>query len=200
MNICLGDISGYSDLYYKYPGERDAHACLELVRAQCRIIIPGNHDLHAAGKIPRRPAGAAYEYWPHEEDLEPNFSEEDLAFLGALPPYAVVPDRDYNILLSHYIDPNLSGSIQGFYSVGKEFVSHFGLMEQLDCKLGFTGHTHVRGFYTVSPERYRQYRYRRLQLKDFPVVVGIPPVTRNHMRSGFCIFDTSTKLLQVIKL
>ena len=43
---------GFSLPYYKYGETRDAKACLELVREKCQIIIPGNHDLHAAGKIP----------------------------------------------------------------------------------------------------------------------------------------------------
>lgn len=198
--ICLGDISGYSEAYYNYPGERDASACLELVREKCDIIIPGNHDLHAAGKIPEPTDGAAYEYWPHEEDLDPGYTSRDLEFLAGLPAYAVLPDTSYKIFLSHYIAPNLSGLIKGFYTRGTEFHAHFRLMKKLNCKLGFFGHAHARGFHVVYPEKFNIYGYRKLQLKDFPMAVGIPPVTRHRMRSGFCIFDTVTNLLQTFKL
>jgi predicted phosphodiesterase len=198
--ICLGDISGYSEAYYRYPKERNARACLELVRKHCDIIIPGNHDLHAAGRIPLPGEGAGPDHWPHEEDLDPGYSREDLAFLAGLPEYAVLPDTTYKILLSHYVDPNLSGIMQGFFTRGKEFASHFGLMERLGCKLGISGHAHARGVHLVYPDQFRHYGYSRAQLKDFPVVVGIPPVTRHKMRSGFCIFDTDTHLLQAIKL
>jgi len=200
ISVCLGDISGYSNAYYRYPAERNAQACLELVRENCHIIIPGNHDLHAAGKIPEPPAGAGYDYWPHEEDLEPNFSEEDLAFLAGLPEYTVLTDTTHKILLSHYMDPNLSGIIEGFFTQARELDSHFGLMQKLDCNLGFAGHAHARGFHVIYPGQFRHYGYRRLQLNDFPVVIGIPPVTRNKMRSGFCIFDTDSNLLQAFKL
>jgi len=198
--ICLGDISGFSSSYFRYPKSRNASACLELIRRKCEIIIPGNHDLHAAGKIPVLPTDAGYKYWLHEEDLDPGYSEEEIDFLASLPEYAILPTPGYNILLSHYIEPNLSGFIQGFYSRGEEFGSHFTLMQNLNCKMGFTGHAHARGFYTVYPESFRHHGYRRLHLKDFPVIVGIPPVTRHKYRTGFCIFDTDSCLLQVIKL
>jgi len=200
LSICLGDISGFSEKYYRYDKSRNASACLELIRANCEIIIPGNHDLHAAGKIPQYSDRAGYEYWVHEEDLDPGYSEEDINFLSGLPEYAVLPVQDYNILLSHYFKPNISGYIKGFFSKGKELTSHFQLLEEQNCKLGFTGHTHVRGFYTSNPKGFKYYGYRKLRLKDFPVVVGIPPVTRNHSSSGFCIFDTDSHLLKVKNL
>lgn len=200
LSICLGDISGFSDPFYNYRKTRNASACLELIRKSCDIIVPGNHDLHAAGRIPKRPAGADYEYWLHEEDLDPGYSVEEIAFLASLKEYTILPTPGYNILLSHYIEPNLSGFIKGFFSRGKEFGSHFQLMQKNNCKLGFTGHAHVRGFYTASPQRFRHYGYRRLHLKDFPVVIGIPPVTRHKYRTGFCIFDTDSYRLQAIKL
>ena len=200
LSICLGDISGFSKAFYRYRKTRNASACLELIRKSCEIIVPGNHDLHAAGRIPERPAGAGYEYCLHEEDLDPGYGEEELAFLASLPEYAILPTPAYNILLSHYIEPNLSGFIKGFYSRGEELGSHFHLMQELNCKLGFTGHAHARGFFTSSPQRFRHYGYRRLHLKDFPVIIGIPPVIRHKYRTGFCIFDTDSCLLQVVKL
>ncbi len=198
--ICLGDISGFSDAFYRYRRGRNASACLELIRLRCEIIIPGNHDLHAAGMIPELPAGAGYEYWQHENDLDPGYNDEERAFLASLPNHRVLSTPELNILLSHYIEPNLSGLIQGFYSSGKEMGSHFKLMQEQNCQLGFTGHAHIRGFYMAKPERFRQYSYRRLHLKDFPAIIGIPPVTRHKYRTGFCIFDTDKHLLQVIKL
>jgi predicted phosphodiesterase len=198
--ICLGDISGFSPSYYRYPKTRNASACLELIRKNCEIIVPGNHDLHAAGKIPILPSDAGYEYWLHEEDLDPGYSDEEIAFLASLPEYAILPTPALNILLSHYLEPNLSGIIKGFYWSGKEFGTHFQLMKEFSCKIGFTGHAHARGFHITNPEQFEHYGYRQLRLKDFPVVIGIPPVTRNNMRSGFCIFDTTSFLLQVTKL
>ena len=197
--ICLGDISGFNESYYRYRTKRDASACLDLVRKRCEIIIPGNHDLYAAGKIPELPAGTEKDYWPHEEDLDPGYSEEQIAFLASLPTIRVLPVQGYGILLSHYASPNLSGYNRGFYTRAQEFESHFIQMKKANCAVGFTGHSHAWGFYTVTPTRFRQYGYRRIHLEDFPEIVGIPPVTRHKNRSGFCIFDTDSSLLQVIK-
>ena len=199
LNVCLGDISGFSNTFYRYRKTRNASACLDLIRENCEIIVPGNHDLHAAGKIPDQPAVEGHEYWPHEEDLDPGYDKQELAYLADLPEYVILPAVDYNILLSHYAEPNISGLYKGFYSSGKEFEAHFQLMNKLQCKLGFTGHVHARGFHLVYPQQFRQNGYSRLQLKEFPVVIGIPPVTHHKYRTGFCIFDTTSCLLQVIK-
>ena len=197
--ICLGDISGFSEPFYRYRKIRDAPACLELIRKSCEIIIPGNHDLYAAGKIPKQPGESNEEYWNHEEDLDPGYSEEQIAFLASLPIHRVLSTPTYGILLSHYVSPNLSGLIKGFYTQAKEFRPHFQWMQKTNCDLGFTGHAHARGFYTVTHTRFKQYGYRSLQLDDFPEIVGIPPVTRHKNRTGFCIFDTDSSLLQVFK-
>jgi len=198
--ICLGDISGFSEPFYRYPQSRNASACLDLVRQRCDIIIPGNHDLHAAGKIPELPPGAGYEYWQHEKDLDPGYDKEEIAFLASLPKYRILSTPEYNILLSHYLEPNLSGLIKGFYSSGRELEAHFQKMQKHNCSLGITGHAHTRGFYLALPQEFRHYGYRRLHLKSFPVIIGIPPVTRHKYRTGFCIFDTESHLLQIKKL
>lgn len=199
MIICLGDISGFSPQYYSYGRQRNASACLELLRNKCEIIIPGNHDLHAAGRIPPLPEEAAYEYWKHEEDLDPGYSEEEKTFLAGLPDYWIIPEHKHGVMLSHYASPNLSGSIMGFYHSSKEFNSHFKLMEENNCTFSFTGHTHVRGFYTVTSASVEHFSYRKMFLNASPVIIGIPPVTRNNLRSGFCIFDTDSFHLQIIK-
>ena len=111
-------------------------------------------------------------------------------FLRALPEYVILETPNYNILLSHYAFPNLSGFKKGFYSWEKEFGPHFEFMHQHNCRLGFIGHAHPRGFYTVQPDRFKQYRYRQIKISDFPAIIGIPPVTRHKHRTGFCIFDT----------
>jgi predicted phosphodiesterase len=198
--ICLGDISGYSESYYRYPKSRNAPACLELVREKCSIIVPGNHDHFAAGKIPEQVDGKENEYWQHEQDLDPGYSTEQISFLKSLPEFHILNTGREKILFTHYLEPNLSGYIKGFYTRAREIGQHFQLMQENMCSLGFTGHAHIRGFYTVKPSSFRQYSYRKLYLKEFPLIIGIPPVTRHKYRSGFCIFDTDSRLLQVFKL
>lgn len=216
--ICLGDISGFNLPYYKYQKTRNAHECLSLLRDKCEIIIPGNHDFHAARRIPEYSAVFDFpsnwyeldfqkkselvngDIWLHEmDDLDPLYRSDDIEFLYSLPEYYILKTPKANILFSHYAYPNLSGFRKGFYIQEKEFRHHFSFMKEKNCDIGFTGHAHIRGFYTVSPDNFRHYNYCKLKLKAFPVCIGIHPVTSHKNRSGFCIFDTESFQLQAIK-
>jgi hypothetical protein len=198
--ICLGDISGFSLPYYKYGDSRNAPACLELLREKCDTIIAGNHDIHAAGIDPELPdILKGQETWQHELDLDPGYSEEDISFLATLPFYDILPTPTGNILFSHYVYPNLSGFVKGFYYEAKEFQEHFAFMLERDCSLGFTGHAHPGGLYRVHPKVFKHYRYRGIKITSFPALIGIPPATRHENRSSFCIFDTISLRLQVLR-
>jgi len=198
--ICLGDISGFSLPYYKYEDSRNASACLTLLREKCDIIIAGNHDLHAAGLSPELPEEMkAQETWQHEEDLDPGYSEEEISFLATLPSHAILPTPAGNILFSHYVYPNLSGFVKGFYYEAREFQEHFAFMQERKCKLCFTGHAHPGGFYRVHPGDFKLYRNRGIRISSFPALIGIPSATRHEQRSRFCIFDTNSLRLKVLR-
>ena len=198
--ICLGDISGFSLPYYTYGESRNATACLALLRQKCDIIIAGNHDLHAAGIDPELPdILKGQETWPHAKDLDPGYSEEDISFLSTLPLYEILTTPAGKILFSHYAYPNLSGFAKGFYYKEKEFQAHFTFMQEHNCSLSFTGHAHPRGFSKVHPNGFKIYRYLGRKISSFPAIVGIPSVTRHEYRSNFCIFDTKSLRLQVLR-
>ena len=215
--ICLGDVSGFSLPYYTYRKRRNAAASLALIRQKCDLIIPGNHDMHAAQRLPQHSdifhfpenwyelppqkqaelSGGAI--WLHDDELATNYGKDDLDFLLAIPEFVILETPEFNILLSHYAFPNLSGFKKGFYSREKEFKSHFDFMQEHKCSLSFTGHAHPRGFYMVQPDRFKQYRYKGMKMSSFPTMVGIPPVTRHKHRRGFCIFDTDSKMLRIYR-
>ncbi len=217
--ICLGDISGFSIPYYKNLDSRDAHACLSLIRSICKYVILGNHDIHAADIIPKncsffnfpenwyelnyhqRHKLANDTLWLHEEnDLNPLYKADDLQYLRSLPEYSVLKTPGFNILLTHYVYPNISGLKKEFYTYHDEFRQHFQFMNSMDCTISFTGHSHVKGFFSATLDHYKQYRYRNLKLKPGPACIGIPPITGNNKRNGFCIFDSNDLIVQVIKL
>jgi len=198
--ICLGDISGFSLPYYNYGETRNASACLSLLREKCDIIIAGNHDLHAAGIDPELPdILKGQDTWQHELDLNPGYSEEDISFLATLPAIEILQTPDLSILFSHYVYPNLSGFVKGLYYNEKEFQAHFSFMQEHNCSLSFTGHAHPGGFYRVDSKGFKHYRYRGIKITSFPALIGIPPVTRHEHRSSFCIFDTNSFRLQVLR-
>jgi predicted phosphodiesterase len=217
--VCLGDISGFSVPFYHYHADRNAHACLSLLREKHAIIVPGNHDYHAARMVPQhapafdfpanwyemeyseRKTMANNEIWLHEEnDLDPLYTSEDIRYLRTLPGYHVMNDAGKRgILFSHFVWPNMAGFVKSFYTEAKEFEPHFEFMAEQGCSISFTGHAHVRGWNMAIPRYFRYYRYGRRRLSAFPVCVGIPPVTRHKNRSGFCIFDAERSLLRVVR-
>lgn len=216
--VCLGDISGFSH-HYHFHSSRNAHECLRLVRSNCQHIILGNHDIHAAKIIPEnctffnypknwyeldyhdRQERAGHILWLHEEDdLDPLYKQSDIEYLRYLPQYTVLKLNGYNVLFSHYIFPNISGLKREFYTYGNEFNQHFDFMESLECTYSFTGHSHTKGFFTATRNKYREYKYKAAEVKKEPICIGIPPISNQRNRSGFCIFDSKDMLVQVVKV
>jgi len=196
--ICLGDISGFSLPWYSYEKSRNAAACLALLREKCDIIIAGNHDIYAAGRDPELPVEIKdQETWQHELDLDPGYSEEDISFLASLPFFAILPTPAGNILLSHYVYPNLSGYVKGLYYKEKDFQEHFTFMKEHECNLGITGHGHPRGFFRINSRGFKHYRYQGTRISSFPSLIIIPPATRQENQSSFCIFDSNSLRLQM---
>lgn len=216
--VCLGDVSGFSVPFYLHQKERNARECLGLLKERSCLLVPGNHDFHASGRIPeisplfeypsdwynldhqeRKKLGKG-EIWLHEEDdLDPLYSREDKEYLAALPEYRVLNDNNLSLLLSHYIYPNLSGIQKRFYTKSSEFTSHFEFMKQHNCAISFHGHTHHQGISVAGAGYIRHYRFVKLRLDEFPMSLGIPPVAGNHFLSGFCIFDAGSKELRAIR-
>lgn len=217
--ICLGDISGYSVPHYKYLRTRNAHECLAMIKLNCDIIILGNHDIHAAQIVPQncsffdypedwynlnyhqRQQLGGHVLWLHEEsDLDPLYYKEDIEYLKSLPEYRIIEVSGYKILLSHYVYPNLSGLKREFYTYHDEFRQHFRFMKEQGCKISFTGHAHMKGFFVTGNKKFRQYRYKKKIIKAEIACIGIPPVTSNVKRNGFCIFDSDELTVQALRI
>jgi predicted phosphodiesterase len=80
--VCLGDIVGYN---------KDAAACIALVRGADCICVAGNHDLAVCGRIGTRNfsgAAARAVAWTRRQ-----LSDDDLGFLDSLPLKANIGNR-----------------------------------------------------------------------------------------------------------
>ncbi len=216
---CLGDISGFSSPHYDYHKTRNAHECLKLIKSNCTQVVLGNHDIHAAKIIPENcsffdfPADwhdldyhdrhklAKDILWLHEEDdLNPLYKNVDIEYLKSIPEFYIIETQEINILLSHYVYPNLSGLKREFYTYRDEFKQHFEFMKKLDCLISFTGHSHIQGSFIVNSKKYKTHGYKTFKIEEEPVCIGIPPITSLQKKSGFCIFDTKDKIVQIVRL
>jgi len=218
--ICLGDISGFSAMYYNYLESRNAHECLRLLRENCSTILLGNHDIHAGKIIPeisdffqypdnwydidyhdRQELGGRI-LWLHEEDdLDPLYKQSDITFLKSLKQISIKDVNAFNILFSHYIHPNTSGLKREFYSYRDEFNQHFDYMLNHDCMVSFTGHAHTNGCFLATKRKFKEFGYKKFEISfQEPICIGIPPITGQRKRSGFCIFDTEQMLVNIVRV
>jgi predicted phosphodiesterase len=216
--VCLGDISGFS-FHYSDQSRRNAHECLKLIRSECMFVVLGNHDMHAARIIPkectffdypkdwyeldyhdRKELGKNILWFHEEDDLDPLYKKSDINYLKNLGDKVQYQVNGIGILFSHYIYPNISGLKREFYTYGDEFNQHFSFMKKEGCAISFTGHSHTRGFFTATKNKYKEYGYKRLELKDEPVCIGTPPITNQRKRSGFIIFDTDAMTVQAVRV
>lgn len=217
--ICLGDISGFTVPNFHYYDTRNAHECLKLVREKCKISILGNHDLNAAQILPKHYSefkfpGNWYEMdyqernslsqnqvWLYEKnELDPLYTHEDKNFLKSLPEFHIYQSNGLRVLFSHYIFPNLVGSMQGFFYSPEEFSKHFNFMDQRDCTLSFTGHFHSSGLYISTQSKIIEKSFGKKYYLNGKTVVCIPPVTSKKIGNGFCIFDTDEGWVKAVRL
>ncbi|MCU4175785.1 metallophosphoesterase family protein [Carboxylicivirga sp. N1Y90] len=217
--ICLGDISGFSVPHYHYFDTRDAHECLRLVRENCSIIIAGNHDLHAAQRTPSvkssfnfpdnwydmdyhaRAEKAQGKIWLYDHDeLDPLYTKNDVAFLKSLPEYHIIKTKEINIFLSHFIYPNLSGSMKIFLTEIDEFGQHKQFMKDHDCEIAFAGHFHFSGLYVANDHSIIGKRFNKKYNAQKNDCILVPPIAGSRLGKGFCIYDTETNIVQTKRI
>jgi predicted phosphodiesterase len=204
--VCLGDISGFSARHYSFMDLRDASGCLDMIREKCAIIVAGNHDLHAVGKTPEiTPLFSYPDNWhqndfPTKSRLSDNriwlydryemnalYSHEDKAFIRSLPEFSIEND----ILFTHYLYPNITGSAKQFYIELDELNEHKRFVADQGCRISFSGHPHHSGLFFAAEKQMIEKRFNRKAQLSGGNSVLVPPVVRKRGGSGFCIFDAN---------
>ena len=216
---CLGDISGFSVPFYSHLETRDAHACLELLSQNCEIIIPGNHDLHIAGRIPQYSPEFKYPadwyemnyhqrkeislelLWLYEEnELNPLYTEEDLIYLKELNEVHTFSFDTRSIMLSHYAYPTLLGMSRAFYLNHMDFRQHFSFMKEQKVNLSIIGHMHPKGLFYVDKTEVFDFGFKKRPLPDGPVTIVAPSITNGGKSNGFLILDFLQKEMEAHKI
>ncbi len=216
--ICLGDIIGFSNPYYPFGETRDANACIELVRDNCSIVVPGNHDLFLSGQIPRFSAGINYpedwflmetgkrmnlmkgKIWFYENEIIPELEQENIRYLKSLPEYEVRNINGYNILFTHFLYPDISGSLRKRVDEICDYRNHFWFMRQNSCILSFSGHMHREGFEIINMMGFKEFGFKKKRLRKTESFIGLPSVASGKNKNGVAIFDTESFELKTFRL
>lgn len=216
--ICLGDITGFSNPYYPFGDTRDANACIQLVRKHCSIVVPGNHDLFSVGRITEYKAGVEYpdnwfeldiptrmrimkgKIWFYESEILPDLTEENVQYLKSLPEWRILDVGDYKILMSHFLFPDISGSLRKRIDDIYDYRAHFLFMRKNSCKLSFAGHMHKEGFEVINMMGYHEYGFKRKKMKKTESFIGLPSLASGRNKSGVSIFDTQSFEIHAIRI
>ncbi len=216
--ICLGDITGFSNPYYPFGDTRDANACINLVRENCSMVVPGNHDLFSVGRITEYKAGVQYpdnwfaldihtrmetmkgKIWFYEKEIPPELTEENIHYLQSLPEWGIVDVEDYKILISHFLFPDVSGSLRKRIDDIYDYRAHFLFMRKNNCKLSFAGHMHKEGFEVINMKGYREFGFKTKKMKKTESFFGLPSLASGRNKNGVTTFDTQSFEIQAIRI
>jgi predicted phosphodiesterase len=216
--VCLGDIIGFSGNHYYHTKTKSAHQCIMIVKSYFDIAVKGNHDLFALKELPNHTAGIQYpdnwhmlsteeqqdytnnKVWLYEDEELADLKDEDLEYLNSLPEYTIVEHLHGPILFSHYLFPDFTGSLKHFHHDIHDFLFHIHYMKEKNIKFSFCGHAHIEGIHIAHPTRLRRKRFKEFTLKNrLQCIVG-PVLASGSNAQGVMIFDTSSLILNVIKL
>ena len=214
--VCLGDIVGFSHHYEGKLEDRDGEECIRIVRANCDYVIAGNHDLHAAGKMPSlfRELGYPESWcqleererkrisgdtaWLYDDEYPEEYSPSSVNYLSSLQETMMIGEG--KIYLSHYLYPDITGSTKYAPSRHEDFNPHLTLLREKKASIGIMGHKHPEGYVAVTEKQAGVYGFRSNPLEDFPVVLIIPAITGGSVRNGYLVLDTSSGTIQAFPL
>ena len=207
--VCLGDIVGYNVERLPFWQDRDAKACINLVKNSCTKVIPGNHDLFAIRKIPAYRGGFRFtknwydldfyirkqkgedKVWLYEEtELSALPGAAGKAYLDSLPETESLITKNGKLLFTHYIYPDVTGSEAGFAENREAFQEHLMWMKSKGFDLSFSGHGHIEGLAVADGKSYHEYDFNQVVKISMGSAVVCPAIARGKKTPGFIIFDT----------
>ena len=219
---CLGDIAGYDRRFYNYHFRRSARQCVSLIRSSCRWVVPGNHDLFAVKRVPSWSNGYRYPenwfqmpsserriaagglVWSFDSEDPNDLGDEEIDYLNAIPEYEIIKENGLNLLLSHYIYPDFTGSTtryvekQHHISELWKFMSHHGIHFSL------SGHSHKPVAYFSHRRAFSFLRAvhpvpnESIYLGHEVTMILLPPLTGGNGRTSFSVIDTETRILDLM--
>ena len=138
--------------------------------------------------------------WFYESEIIPMLSDDSLHYLKTLPEREILETDGMRILFSHFLFPDISGSLRKRVEDIYDYRDHFLFMRENSCILSFVGHMHAEGFELVNRNGLFSHSFRRKRLREGMTMLGLPSVARGRNRNGTAVFDTKSKTVKVIKI
>ena len=216
--ICLGDIVGFSHFYEEFIEHRDANECVSIIKSNCKVVVAGNHDLHAIKKVPAYKAGIKYpknwyeldylekvklhygKIWLYDDELDSKIDKRNLEFLNSLKEYEIAEYDGNRFLFTHFLYPDLAGATTKHLKTREDVDEHFNFMKVKNCLIGFAGHAHIEGFALVVQNDLKFYPFGNLQINNDLQCIVLPSITSGNNKSGYFIFDTQSFNLKVVHI
>jgi predicted phosphodiesterase len=218
---CLGDIVGFSTPFYKYHDTRDANECIRLISENVKYVVAGNHDHYAIRKLPEHLPGFAlpenwYDLpfdqrktiaggmiWLYEDnELSALLSDASRDWLAHLPEQLVITEGGYNILLTHFLAPDITGFTTKFLFSAADFEGHLAMMNTLNANLALFGHAHRGRLFIISLASGKEppKLFKKTKINHLLKGAGIPAIARSDGFSGFAVLDTTKNTIDAITL
>lgn len=209
--VCLGDIVGFNVEFFSQWQDRDAVACINLVKNSCIRVIPGNHDFFAIRKVPVYRGGFEYapnwygldyhtrkhmgngKIWLYEEtELSARLDAPCRAYLDSLPETDSLHTDNLKLLFTHYIYPNVTGSETGFTENRENFRDHLRWMNAKGFHMSFSGHGHIEGVLIANEAGYTEYGFHQTVKISNGSAIVVPAIVRGRRAPGFVTFNTES--------
>jgi len=214
---CLGDIVGFSELYYGYSDTRDANESIAFVRENCGHVVVGNHDLHIAQKTPQntvfsypvewnhlslqeRQALANGEIWLYEDESSTELTTVNRIYIDNLNEYESIQTDYESILISHYVFPNLIGDQIVFDAEEHGIDQHMQFAKSHDCTISIFSHDLCDGLRVFTDGRVDVLSFGVHLVPDGEFAFNIPWVANGTSPNGVAVLDLSRRTLESIPL
>jgi predicted phosphodiesterase len=217
--VCLGDISGFDDRFYGYLYSKSLAYCIDLLIVNCRVIVPGNHDLYHLKRFPQtRPAfnfppnwfelslrerkklsGGKLALYENERPVDANGSFHQL--LADRADFEICEYDGKRILFSHSVFPDLAGILNRKPARPSDFSEHFNFLDEMDCQIGIAGHLHPNGLLPVETKKVHLPKFNSIEIKNGEAQLFVVPCVADGMQdNGVAILDTGQHTICALPL
>lgn len=216
---CLGDITGFDEIFYKKINNPNASECISIIHANCKYVVAGNHDLYTIKKLPVTFSG--FNFPPNWYELDLNeqerlsenkvwlykneilssvLSNHDKEYLESLPETQIVQVDNIRLLFSHSIYPDFTGSLIHRPYNPWDLRSHFQYMKSNYCQFGFSGHMHPGGILRINYNQIKLLSFGVHKIENDYIQYFCPCIAGNSSKNGIIIFDSADMTIEAIKL